>query len=130
MRLDGERDGFAPDADDSVDSNTFQDDVVGSRRRFFRVDDGIDPCVTRRDVLERYAVYGDAVVKMNGAFVAKFPKALTTPRCVAKAINGIGHGARGGGFVPAQSGEGVRGVDGPFVGGGVGQRAVVCGLGG
>jgi tRNA-dihydrouridine synthase A len=92
-----ERDGFAPAADDSVDSNTLQDDVVGSRRAFFRVDDGSEPCVTRRDVLERYSVYGDAVVKMNGAFVAKFPKALTTPRCVAKAINGIGHGARGGG---------------------------------
>ena len=83
---------------DSGGNRTTEDDRLGSRGSFFALG-GTDSavCVTRRDVLERYAAYGDAVCAMNLDHVVKFPSALLTPRRLAKAVLGLGHGARGGG---------------------------------
>ena len=83
---------------DSGGNRTTEDDRLGSRGSFFALG-GTDSavCVTRRDVLERYAAYGDAVCAMNLAHTVKFPNALLTPRRLAKAVLGLGHGARGGG---------------------------------
>ena len=97
-------DGFRLASDDRVPSRDSggtrtEDDRLGSRGSFFALDgtDTTAVCVTRRDVLERYAAYGDAVCAMNVHAVARFPNALLTPRRLAKAVLGLGHGARGGG---------------------------------
>ena len=96
-------DGFRLASDDRFGGDSggtrTEDDRLGSRGSFFALNgtDTAAVCVTRRDVLERYAAYGDAVCAMNVHAVARFPNALLTPRRLAKAVLGLGHGARGGG---------------------------------
>ena len=70
----------------------------GSRREtFFTLDsDAQSPCVTRRDVLRRFAVYGDAVLARKLETLRKHPKALGEARGLAKAVGGVTHGVRQG----------------------------------
>lgn len=93
-------DNFANRFGGDSGENRTEDDLLGSRGSFFALggtDTGRAHCVTRRDVIERYAAYGDAVCAMNLHHTAKFPNALLTPRRLAKAVLGLGHGTRGGG---------------------------------
>ena len=53
-------------------------------------------CATRGEVLERYAVYGDSVLRAQLDKLAKHPKALGLPRALLKATHGVVFGAMGG----------------------------------
>ena len=68
------------------------------RETFFALDgvSGNAPCVTRRDVLRRFAVYGDAVLARKLEELRKHPKALGEARALAKAVGGVTHGVRSG----------------------------------
>ena len=58
-----------------------EDDRLGSRGSFFALDgtDTAAVCVTRRDVLERYAAYGDAVCAMNASRRREIPQRASHP---------------------------------------------------
>lgn len=96
-------DGFATSAT-SVPASAPRDGdapprFLRRRETFFALDsDGKKnpPCVTRRDVLRRFAVYGDAVLKRKLEEMRKHPKALGEARALAKAVGGATHGVRAG----------------------------------
>lgn len=65
------------------------------RETFFALDsDRQVPCVTRLDVLRRFAVYGDAVLAKKRDELEKHPKALGEARALAKAVGGVSYGVR------------------------------------
>jgi tRNA-dihydrouridine synthase len=65
------------------------------RETFFALDsDRQVPCVTRLDVLRRFAVYGDAVLARKLDELEKHPKALGEARALAKAVGGVSYGVR------------------------------------
>jgi tRNA-dihydrouridine synthase A len=65
------------------------------RETFFALDsDRQVPCVTRLDVLRRFAVYGDAVLARKRDELEKHPKALGEARALAKAVGGVSYGVR------------------------------------
>ena len=69
------------------------------RETFFALDStsgNARKCVTRRDVLRRFAVYGDAVLARKLEELRKHPKALGEARALAKAAGGVTHGVRSG----------------------------------
>ena len=67
------------------------------RETFFALDsDRQAPCATRRDVLRRFAVYGDAVLARKLDELQKHPKALGEARALAKAVGGVTYGVRSG----------------------------------
>lgn len=53
-------------------------------------------CSTRRDVLERFSVYGDGVLRAHLSHLAANPRALRLPRSLLKAATGMVYGVRGG----------------------------------
>ena len=55
------------------------------------------PCITRRDVLRRFALYGDAVLRDKLDELRKHPRALGEARGLAKALSGMSHGVCAGG---------------------------------
>ena len=84
-----------------------------SRETLFALDsDGKNPpCVTRRDVLRRFAVYGDAVLKRKLEEMRKHPKALGEARALAKAVGGSDARRAGGRDVQAPNGTRAGAVD-------------------
>ena len=90
-------DGFATSATVCEIASAPSARFLRRRETFFALDsDGNAPCVTRRDVLRRFAVYGDAVLARKLEELRKHPKALGEARALAKAVGGVTHGVRSG----------------------------------
>ena len=72
-----------------------------------RLDGKNPPAATPRDVLRRFAVYGDAVLKRKLEEMRKHPKALGEARALAKAVGGATHGVRAGATFKRQMERGL-----------------------
>ena len=109
---DGQRDSSGGETrrDDGWVARALGEPSGAARRRdtFFALDsDSQPPCVTRRDVLRRFAVYGDAVLARRLDALRKHPKALGEARGLAKAVGGMTHGVRQGATFKRQLDRGL-----------------------
>jgi tRNA-dihydrouridine synthase A len=78
-------------------ADAWSDGGDGRRPTSFFDLDASPLCVSRADVLRRYALYGDAAMRLRLEQLRRHPKALGFPRAVMKAAGGMAHGTRGGG---------------------------------
>ena len=88
--------GFEPSTS-RWDADAWSDGGDGRRPTSFFNLDASPLCVSRADVLRRYALYGDAAMRLRLEQLRRHPKALGFPRAVMKAAGGMAYGTRGGG---------------------------------